>query len=204
MFLKRIPVTLLLVLFCSSGFASSLCVKARDYAELPLPGARVIAVNLQTNKLSSAQTDSNGKACISALAEGLYSVEVGLTGFLNVRYYPVRVAYPVAQNLHFRLPFGEITEGGIGQDVTISGTLLHNGAPVGGAEICVFSPDGTSPLTCGLTTELGEYALSFRPGTYDVDVKAAGVTHRSRIDVLAPGVYRNLLAIEPLKRNQQR
>src|SRR5579859_6999405 len=74
---------------------SSICVKVVDVIDAPLAQATVRIERL-SNQLGSyaATTDSKGTACTGHLPEGLYSVEVSLVGFLNVRYYPVRVAFP--------------------------------------------------------------------------------------------------------------
>src|SRR5262245_51077628 len=96
--------------------AASLCVHVTDPANLPLPDASLTAVNLVTGKIFSERTDRSGKACASAVPEGLYSVEVGMAGFLNVRYHPVRIGPAAASSLKFQLPFGEITEGPLAQE----------------------------------------------------------------------------------------
>src|SRR5258705_499436 len=95
----------------------------------PLRRATLKVVNLDEPSMQlSAPTDSNGKACVPHLAEGLYSVEASAGGFINAKYYPVRVVFPDDMNFSFRLPFGDISEG----------TLLDNGKPYDGVKICLF------------------------------------------------------------------
>jgi hypothetical protein len=178
--------------------ASTLCVEVMDPANLPLPNAWVNIVGLATNKLYTARTDRKGRACVSRLPEGLYSVESGLTGFLNVRYYPVRVTYPATHELQFRLPFGEITEGGLSQEATVTGTLKQGDTPVQSASICIFGLQEDTPITCTVTNDLGEYALSLPPKTYRVEVRiSGGEIQRSKIDVSTAGSYRNLITVTP-------
>jgi hypothetical protein len=126
----------------SNLIAAALCARITDSAGLPLRNAWINVVCLKTNKLYTGEADPDGKACISKLPDGLYSVEAGLTGFLNVRYYPVRIKYPAVEQLQFRLPFGEITEGLLSQDATVAGTLKADGdTPVQGANICILELD---------------------------------------------------------------
>lgn len=182
--------------FCGILGASTICVRVKDYADLPLHDARTTVVNLGTNKTSVALTGRDGRACVPGLPEGLYSVEIGLAGFLNVRYYPIRLAFPTTPDLQFRLPFGEITEGGLAADAVISGTLKRADIAIGSAKICILGLGAEQPITCGTTNELGEYALSLPPGTYRVEVTlAGGLVYRSKIEVPVPGVYRNRITL---------
>jgi hypothetical protein len=156
--------------------------------------------SLKTNKLYTGQADSNGKACITSLPEGLYSVEAGLAGFLNVRYYPVRVKYPAVEQLQFRLPLGEITEGLLSQEATVAGTLKVGDNPVEGANICILELEHNTRVTCARTNDLGEYALSLPPGVYAVETRMLdGAVHHSKINVSAPGSYRNLITVTEMK-----
>ena len=125
MFLTRCTV-LTALLVCAAGFltnltASELCVVVIDEANLPLPNAwinvtRMLKPTADANnspiKAYNSSTDAKGAACL-AIPEGTYSVEVGLTGFLNVRYYPVRLMYPYGRRLNFQLPIGDVTEDGV-------------------------------------------------------------------------------------------
>jgi hypothetical protein len=175
--------------------AAVLCATVVDYAHLPLPNASVAATDLHSGKTYSAQSDKRGKACFDSIPEGLYAVETGLTGFLNVRYYPVRISPSSQSNLSFALPFGEITEGGVGQDSTLSGTIKLSGAPVQGAEVCVTGKSAFRK--CVVTDDLGEYALIVPAGDYDAEVRIRnGKMYRSKVDVSVPGVYNNRLTLD--------
>jgi hypothetical protein len=185
---------------CGELAASAVCVNVNDYAGLPLHNAWVTATDLQANELFNTRTDRKGGACVSEIPEGLYSVEVGLTGFLNVRYYPVRVTSMATQELKFSLPFAEITEGGIANEAVLSGTLKEADVAIGGARMCVLSLDRDLPITCTVTNDLGEYAVSVPPGTYRVEVKAPGeAAQQSRIEIPAPGIYRNRISLQTRK-----
>jgi hypothetical protein len=188
-------ITVAIAALCESRLvASSLCARVTDPEGQPLRNAWVNVANLKTNKLYTGQTDSDGKSCVSNLSEGLYSVEAGMTGFLNVRYYPVRVKYPAVEQLQFHLPFGEITEGLLSQEATVAGTLKEGDNPVEGADICILELDHNTRVTCALTNDLGEYAFSLPPGAYAVETRMrGGVVHRSKIDVSTPGSYKNLI-----------
>jgi hypothetical protein len=167
-----------------------------DYAKLPLPSATITATNLGTGKAYQARSHKDGSACISEVPEGLYSVEASLTGFLHVKYFPVRITASETAKLSFWLPFGEIEEGGIGQESTVSGTLLSRGLPAEAAEICLLRVD-TAAKSCTITNDLGEYALVVPPGAYDTEVRTkGGAVYKSRIDVSTPGIYRNRLSLE--------
>jgi|ERR1043166_5162645 hypothetical protein len=118
MFLNRYNVA---VLMCLIGapmhlLASELCVTVIDEADLPLSLAwvnvsQMVKTSTAANTVATvyhAATDSEGKACL-AVPEGSYAVEVGLMGFLSVRYQPVRVRYPYSRTLKFRLPIGDVS-----------------------------------------------------------------------------------------------
>ncbi len=191
-------VVVVLASLCSSAKAASLCVSVLDPSNLPLPDASVNAVNLATNRRIGGRTDRAGKACLSALSEGLYSVEVGLIGFLNVRYYPVRIAPVVMHELRFQLPFSEITEGSLAQEATLSGTLKENGIPVQSAKICIFENgrEGALPTACGVTDDLGEYAIVVPTGVYTIELRLPrGSIQRSKVDLSVPGFHRNSLNV---------
>jgi hypothetical protein len=184
--------------------AARLCVVVHDYADLPLPGAWVNVINVTASKPNansfvpsySMSTDSVGKAC-QILPEGTYSVEAGLTGFLNVRYYPVRVALPNVVDLSYRLPNGPVGEGGVEQEAILSGTLQVDGKPLGDTKICIWkNSESPSLVACGLTNESGEYVLYVPPGMYRAEIRTSdGEVHRSTVNVRAPGHYRNRLIV---------
>jgi hypothetical protein len=163
-----------------------------DYANLPLPGASIVVTELVEGSHYNAKTDANGRACLPKLPEGIYSVEAVLAGFMNVRYYPVRVAYPATTKLSFRLPFSEITEGGFAEEAVLSGTLRLRGKPLINAEVCALESNGKKH--CTTATDTGEYSLSLAPGTYDVQIRTfEGKRLHSKVDLTTPGTYRDSL-----------
>jgi hypothetical protein len=141
------------------------------------------------------ETDSQGNACFLKIPEGLYSVEVNLRGFLTAKYYPLRVSYPEMSGLTIRLPLSNVNEGGVAQEVTLSGTLRKNGEPAEAVSICLLRPNGDQ-VACTITNDLGEYAIIAAPGVYQVELKPfSGDTYRSKLDLSTPGaLYRDRLS----------
>jgi hypothetical protein len=178
-----------------SLLAADLCVRVTDYSDLPLPKVTITATSLANGIQFEAHTSANGEACVPKLTDGLYAIEAGLPGFMNVRYYPVRVAYPSASRLFFRLPLSEVSEGGMFGDAYVSGTLRLDGKPMGGAQLCAVDPKRNSH--CVTTTGLGEYALALAPGAYQVEIRAQnGDMFRLMIDAPSPDVYRDLVSVK--------
>ena len=80
---------------CAPLLASRICVTVNDEADLFLDGAFVRIVNLTDPDFAvSVVTDGEGKACSDDLPAGMYYVDAGMGGFLNVRYYPVASTVP--------------------------------------------------------------------------------------------------------------
>lgn len=133
-------------------------------------------------------------------------MEAGLTGFLNVRYLPVRVAYPYPVKLSFQLPVGDVTEGGVEADAVVSGTLRLDHKPIAEARLCLLTETGSERVTCGLTNQLGEYALSVPPGRYRVRVQTTSGQERwSHLDASRPGWHWNELELDgSVERPKQR
>ena len=52
-----------------------------DESRLPLPGAIVIASNIETGVVLQSVTDEQGRYVVSRLRAGTYNVQVGLSGF---------------------------------------------------------------------------------------------------------------------------
>ncbi|MBV8847779.1 MAG: carboxypeptidase regulatory-like domain-containing protein [Bryobacterales bacterium] len=177
--------------------ASSLCAKVVDIVELPLSNAVINVFGLDDpNNHFSAFTDPKGSVCISKLPDGLYAVEASLQGFLNVRYYPVRVTFPDDVNLTFRLPFGEIREGGLRQDAVLTGTLGDRAHPESDLRICLFPVGQFVPAACSATNDLGQYALLVPPGKYRVEfTKRQQTLSGTTLDLPSPGYYRNRVAL---------
>jgi hypothetical protein len=179
--------------------AADLCVKVVDDSELPLPKVAITATRLADRAQYQAQTDSRGGACVLKLAEGLYAVEASAVGFMTVRYYPVRVAYPSGAHLSFRLPVAEVAEGGMFGDALVSGTLLFEGKPISGASICAL--DSKQNRHCTVASGLGEYALALAPGAYQIEIRAQnGDMFRLNIDAPTPDVFRDLLSVKESNR----
>jgi len=179
------------------SLASSICATVTDLPGHPLHVATVRVVSLvDPDAHYSSAVDASGKACIDHLPEGLYSVEAGTGsgGFLNVRYYPVRVAFPDDVTFSIPLPYGEIREGGVRTDAVLSGTLLEAGRAVDGIKICLRENNEPIPAGCTVTNDLGQYALVVPPGKYRVEL-ARGNSREPissvPIELPTPGLYRN-------------
>jgi hypothetical protein len=205
MFLTRYKLWTLVCLLGVTGplislSASELCVRVIDEADLPLPHARLNVTRMvnapgEDSRTYNGSTDSKGQACIK-IPEGTYSVEVGLTGFLNVRYYPVRVMFPNSSKLNFRLPLGDITEGSIVPEAILSGILQNDGKAIEGATICILQQSSSAVVACGLTNVFGEYALSVPPGIYNTEIRTAvGEVYHSTASVPRPGSHWNRLSL---------
>jgi hypothetical protein len=181
------------------ALADAICSKVVDPGDRPLPNAALKIVDLSdATKHYVGQTDREGNLCISKIPEGLYSVEASLPGFLNVRYYPVRVVFPREVHLEFRLPIGYIGEGGIAPESVLNGTLKRGGEPAGGIKICLFDGASTTPSACDNTDDLGEYALTVAPGKYAVELSDRGKLKmpRRQIDLSVAGQYRDRLSLD--------
>jgi hypothetical protein len=165
-----------------------------DAGGQPLAGASVAVTPLTSNSPALHLTTSKeGTFAVQLLPEGLYSVEVSSPGFLNVRYYPVAVKFPIRSELTVLLPVGEISEGGIQTEATLSGTLLGKGTV---SHICVGRIGNNPQTKCTDTNELGQYAISMAPGIYLVHVtqKQKEVLRR-RVNLSKPGIYGNLIKL---------
>src|SRR5882672_628169 len=138
MWARLLSMILLTSAIAFQGRASSICAIIALPDGQPLRRATLKVASLDEPSIQhSAIVDSNGKACVPHLAEGFYSVEASASGFLNAKYYPVRVVFPDDMSFSFRLPFGEIREGMGLSEATLSGTLLDHGKPTDGVKICL-------------------------------------------------------------------
>ncbi len=199
--MKAERVVLLMTLLCFSthyALAAELCVTVTDLAGGPLPGASVRVMDLSTAASRNALTDSSGRVCVKSLAEGSYSIEVRLAGFLNTAYHPVVVTADRVRQVLARLPFGEIEEY-FGQDAVLSGALMSSAQPLVGAEICLFRGNESKPDYCLKTDALGQYAGVVRPAKYRFSVASSSVRFAGTLDMTTPGYYRNRIAV-PAKR----
>lgn len=164
-------------LVASVSRASVLCAIVLDIAGNPAPHASVSATNLVTQKAWSEQSDKQGKACFRKTPEGPCSPE-----------------QPTL--LRFLLPIGEIEEGGLETNATVSGTLVLDGSPARAAELCLISIKDAL-RKCTNTDDLGEYVLVVPPGKYDTRARTVnGKMYQSAIDLTTPGIYRNRLTFE--------
>ncbi len=191
----RLATALLAAVRCTA-FDGLLCVEVRDPTRLPIPRAVVSATELGTWKRHTVMTGDSGRACFASIPEGLYAVEAGTEGFVNVRYYPVRLRFPFTQRHRFELPLGELREGGIPTESVISGTLRLEGEPVAWAKICIKAA-GADQI-CTTSNSIGQYALFVPPAKYRADITRGG---RPRIetvltlDVSVAGTYIDKLLI---------
>jgi carboxypeptidase family protein len=196
--MKSLPILIAIgVMFCARTEALSICATVTDLPGQPLRHAVVKIINLlQPDFRSSASVDSAGKVCLEHLPEGIYSVEASSSGFLNVRYYPVRLAVPDDVTLAFQLPYGEIREGLLQSEAILSGTLTDQNKPADAVRICLFESDKSIPSACGVTNDLGQYALTVSPAKYRVELTRSQVKiHSAMIDLSYPGNYRNEVTI---------
>ena len=175
--------------------AAQLCVTVSDPVNLPVGRAWVVVANLSnTEKRFTATTDKNGKACIKAIPEGAYSVEAGAVGFMNVRYYPLRIQPVRDGELTFRLPIGEIREGGIHEDAVLTGTIRSPDNPSPHARICLLQKADEGVVSCTIADEIGQFAISVPPGRYIVEVTERDQRPvRREIDLTRRGIHRKKL-----------
>ena len=181
------------------AWAGTICAHIVDPGDQPLPDAAVIVSSLSGGPQHyAAKADHDGSVCIDHVPEGLYAVEVSLTGFINVRYHPVRVVFPNTVNLAFRLPFGNVNGDSFSVESTLSGTLKRKGVPFSGIKVCLFQREATVPSVCDNTDQVGEYALIVPAGKYDVEMSDRGkvLVPRRSIDLSVAGLYRDQLSID--------
>jgi Carboxypeptidase regulatory-like domain len=199
----------LLLVTCACCFQMTLAYAASEKSALsgqvvdaggnPLDGATVLVVPLSSESSSSVcvTSDKEGKFSVPLLPDGMYSVEASRPGFLHLRYYPVVINFPNETVLDFPLPVGEITEGGIQLEAMVSGTLEDKGKPASGSRICLDKIGSSLAEICTDTNELGQYAVSVRPGIYVVEVmRDRKQALKRKIDLSKPGMYRNVLRLK--------
>jgi Carboxypeptidase regulatory-like domain len=189
--------TLAIVVPQLTARASSLCATVVDATARPLAGATVTVTELtRPDGRHSLTTDPNGRACLDSAREGVYSVEAGLAGFMNVRYYPVRVSAARPAVVAFQLPFSEVTEGGVSLESTLSGTLDAARSPLPPLRICLFARDQATAVACTTTNDLGEYALIVPSDVYRAEVSRQGERlGTTMLDLSSPGYYRNKVSV---------
>jgi len=179
--------------------AGTICAYIADPGDQPLPQAILSISGLSGGpQRFSARADHDGNVCVGHIPEGLYAVEVSLTGFMNVRYYPVRVVFPNTVHLAFHLPFGNVNADTFSTDSTLSGTLRRKGEPAAGIKLCLFQSEANVPSVCDSTDDIGEYALVVPPGKYEVEISDRGklLVPRRPMDLSVPGLYRDRLSLD--------
>lgn len=176
-------------------FGASICCRVTDEMNLLIPRADIVIVSLLDSQIQyTVQTGRDGEACQADMAEGLYYVEARREGFLNVRYYPVRVSFPADIRLYFRLPIGDVGEGGIARESVLSGTLMYRGEVMNAVEVCLYPLGSEVATACGVTNDIGQYALTAPPAVYRVTLKRGEqVVHAHTLDLSTPGYYRDRL-----------
>jgi hypothetical protein len=174
-----------------------MCAFVSTWEGLFVRGARVSALNLATAKRYETRSDSKGRACLSEIPEGLYSVEASVVN-MNVRYYPILVGTERTKELTFRLPAGVNSEGPIVNLTFLSGTLRLGDEPLDWAYLCLTKRDSSGIPICVLTNDLGEYALEVDPGLYDVEIcTGKKLVYKSVLDVTSAGFYRERISAKP-------
>lgn len=95
----------------SLAWCGSFCISTMDAGSFPLPRATVTIIDLEHGTIYRGETDLKGTYRSAELADGYYSIEVGgVAGFLNVKYYPLRIIGSDCKKAAFTLPFGEIDQ----------------------------------------------------------------------------------------------
>jgi hypothetical protein len=180
--------------------AGTICAYVADPGDQPLQHAAMSISSLSGGPQHFAgKSDRDGNVCIDHIPEGLYAVEVSLTGFMNVRYHPVRVVFPSTVHLGFHLPLGNVNVDTFPVESTLSGTLKRKGEPAAGIKVCLFQSEATVPSVCDSTDEIGEYALVVPAGKYEVEMSDRGKVSAPRrsIDLSVAGLYRDRLSLDP-------
>lgn len=194
--IKFLSIYIMLFVLCVLAEGASMCVYVSDPARLPLWNASISIIGMTIDKQISIKSDKNGVACIDGIPEGLYAVEVSRAGFMNVRYYPIRVAPGRIAKPHFTMPLGEISEGLGARDALLSGTLRVDGIYSPNATICLTLRDSASTPICTKSTDLAEYTISVMPGRYSAEVTTGTKTLSMMLDLSSPGYYINKLTFK--------
>jgi hypothetical protein len=180
--------------------AGMICAYIADPGDQPLPDAAMSISSLSGGPQQhfAAKADHDGSVCIDHIPEGLYAVEAGLTGFINVRYHPVRVIFPHTMHLVFHLPFGNVNADTFSAESTLSGTLRRKGDPATGIKVCLFQSEARVPSVCDSTDDVGEYALIVPAGKYEVEISDRGkmLAPRRTVDLSVAGLYRDRLSLD--------
>ncbi len=148
----------LLILACALGAAAparaqigtgDLFGVIRDQAGASVPGASVVAVSVQTNRQRAAFSDRSGGYRVSALAPGLYRVDVRLAGFKTLRREGIRIAVGEQTRLDLELTVGDLSEHVIvsGDAAALRGPGAGLGSVVAHEQVVQLPLDGRTFVT---------------------------------------------------------
>src|SRR5690349_7522363 len=102
----------LISLFAASAFSQTaqLTGSVIDISASVVPGARVVATNLDTGVTRGSVTNDAGKYLITALLPGRYEVVAEKAGFKQLRRGPITLAVDQIGGLDFTMEVGETRE----------------------------------------------------------------------------------------------
>jgi hypothetical protein len=169
-----------------------------DSSGQPLIGAAVLINKLDSaGYIESKLTDEQGRYEFSELPNGEYSVEASCRGFVTVSVKPIRVYFPAQVQWRFDLRVADLgNEGGVYATSEVIGELISQGVRIANARICMNSINSLERPACTTTNRLGQYALSVKPGVYDVTVERPRESLTTmRLDVSTSGEYRNKIKL---------
>ena len=184
-------------------FCTSICATVTDPTGQPITGASIVVHGGSGSDDRTAFTEpaALGRTCVQKIPDGEYSVEASAPGFMHVVYYPVAVRLPKDITLSFRLPLGSfdpLRSTYVGSDVILYGTLTDGTMPASDVEICLTGETKADDKKCTTTNDVGQYTLVMPPQKYRVHLTTVREqTYSTRIEVMAPGYYRNLLSVPP-------
>ena len=112
--LKLFFVSLLVLVFCATGFAQSTTTGSiggvvTNPAKEVVPGAAITAKNVGTNKEDTATSDDSGRFKVANLQPGLYSVTISSSGFSPTTQENVVVEIGRETTLEVSLSVGPVT-----------------------------------------------------------------------------------------------
>jgi hypothetical protein len=185
----RLNTALYFLLLLSLLFASSPDNKARqappqtkgsivgiviDPQGAVVPEATVTAVNKQTGRRVSTQTNDNGNFAVTGLDPGRYRVEVAVGGFkpVTVDNVAVTIGGSASLNITF-VPITDSTAGKIKGEVKAKGS----NAPIAGATISITQVSNEKAYPDTKTDSKGRYEKAgLPPDRYKVRAEATGFT----------------------------
>jgi len=105
---------LLVMSWPAVGFAQAtageIAGRINDASGLAVPGATVVATNVDTGFVRTAVTSADGDYLLASLPPGRYNVAAELSGFKRVLREDITVAVGTRQTLLFTLEVGDLTE----------------------------------------------------------------------------------------------